>query len=39
MSPAALSVAFRTLEGRTVIGAALDTLGRAWRTGFERHLG
>ena len=27
-----------TVGTETVIDAALDTLGRAWRTGFERHL-
>jgi phosphoribosylformylglycinamidine synthase len=27
-----------TLGGETVIDAALDTLERAWRTGFERHV-
>ena len=27
-----------TVGSETVIDAALDTLGRAWRTGFERHV-
>ena len=27
-----------TVDAETVIDAALDTLGRVWRTGFERHL-